>query len=87
MTTKKLRRLELTAGARKGRGGAGVWKANTAVRDAERKMAEQAEAAYRRTVAEFKRVEALRAKQRKEAAKEQAGRDEEGAGATSGRAS
>jgi hypothetical protein len=47
-------------------------------------MAEQAEAAYRRTVAEFKRVEALRAKQRKEA---QAGRDEEGAGATSGRAS
>ena len=88
LTTKKLRRLELTAGARKGRGGAGVWKANAAVRDAERKMAEQAEAAYRRNVAEFKRVEALRAKQRKEAEKAQAEQQqEEGAGATSGRAS
>lgn len=50
-------------------------------------MAEQAEVAYRRTVAEFKRVEALRAKQRKEAERAQAERDEEGAGATSGRAS
>jgi transposase len=87
LTTKKLRRLELTAGARKGRGGAGVWKANAAVREAERKMAEQAEAAYRRNVAEFKRVQALRAKQRKEAEKAQAERDEGGAGATPGRAS
>ena len=68
-------------------GGAGLWKANAAVRDAERKMAEQAEAAYRRNVAEFKRVEALRAKQRKEAEKAQAEQHEEGAGATSGRAS
>jgi transposase len=87
LTTKKLRRLELTAGARKGRGGAGVWKANAAVREAERKMAEQAEAAYRRTVADFKRVDALRAKQRKEAEKARAEQHEKGAGATSGRAS
>jgi len=87
LRARKQRQLKLTAGARKGRGGAGVWKANAAVRDAERKMAEQAEAAYRRSVAEFKRVEALRAKQRKEAQKAEAKRHEEGAGATSGRAS
>jgi len=85
---RKLRQLELRAGAPKhSRSGAGVWKANAAVRDAERKMAEQAESAYRRNVAEFKRVEALRAKQRKEAEKAQAEQHEEGAGATSGRAS
>lgn len=87
LRARKERQLELTAGARKGRGGAGIWKANAAVRDAERKMAEQAEAAYRRNVAEFKRVEALRDKQRKEAEKAQAKQHEEGAGATSGRAS
>lgn len=87
LRARKQRQLELTAGAPKGRGGAGIWKANAAVRDAERKMAEQAEAAYRRNVAEFKRVEALRAKQRKEAEKAQAEQHEEGAGATSGRAS
>jgi transposase len=84
---RKLRQLELRAGAPKGRGGAGVWKANAAVREAERKVVEQAEAAYRRNVAEFKRVEALRAKQRKEAEKAQAEQHVEGAGATSGRAS
>jgi hypothetical protein len=85
---RKLRQLELRAGAPKhSRSGAGVWKANAAVRDAERKMAEQAASAYRRNVAEFKRVEALRAKQRKEAEKAQAEQHEEGAGATSGRAS
>ena len=50
-------------------------------------MAEQAEAAYRRNVAQFKRVEALRAKQRKEAQRAQAEQHEAGAGATSGRAS
>ena len=84
---RKLRQLELRAGApKRSRGGAGVWKANAAVRDAERKVVEQAEAAYRRNVAEFKRVEALRAKQRKEA-ETQAQQQEEGAGATSGGAS
>ncbi|MGZ6299711.1 MAG: IS110 family RNA-guided transposase, partial [Candidatus Limnocylindria bacterium] len=88
LRARKQRQLELTAGAPKhSRGGAGVWKANAAVRDAERKMVEQAEAAYRRNVAEFKRVEALRAKQRKEAEKARAEQHEEGAGATSGRAS
>jgi transposase len=67
---RKLRQLELRAGAPKhSRSGRGVWKANAEVRNAERKMAEQAETAYRRNVAEFKRVEALRAKQRKEAEK------------------
>lgn len=85
---RKLRQLELRAGApKRSRGGAGVWKANAAVRDAERKAVEQAEAAYRRNVAEFKRVEALRAKQRKEAEKAQAEQHVEDAGATSGRAS
>ena len=87
LRARKQRQLELASGVPKGRGGAGVWKANAAVREAERKMAQQAEAAYRRSVAEFKRVEALRAKQRKEAEKAPAERDEEGAGATSGRAS
>ncbi len=48
------------------------------MRDAERELAEQAEAAYRRNVAEFKRVEALRAKQRKEAEKAQAERGRSG---------
>ena len=57
-----------------------AWHASPESRQAEREIAEQAEAAYRRNVAEFKRVEAARAKQRKEAEKV-------GAGATSGRAS
>ncbi len=84
---RKLRQLKLRSGApKRSRGGAGVWKANAAVRDAERKVVEQAEATYRRNVAEFKRVEALRAKQRKEA-EAQERQQEEGAGATSGRAS
>lgn len=87
LRAKKQRRLELTAGAPKGSGGDGVWKANAAVRGAEREMAEQAEAAYRRNVAEFKRVEALRAKQRQEAERAQTEQEKEGAGATSGRAS
>jgi transposase len=87
LRARKQRQLELTSGAPKGRGGTSVWKANAAVRDAERKMAEQAEAAYRRHVAEFKRVEALRAKQRKEAQRARDEQHKEGAGATSGRAS
>jgi transposase len=87
LRARKQRQLELTAGAPKGRGGAGTWKANAAVRDAERKMAEQAEAAYRRNVAEFKRVEALRTKQCKEAQRARDEQHKEGAGATSGRAS
>jgi hypothetical protein len=51
LTKKKLRRLEITAGAPKRTPGArGVWSANNAVRDAERALAEQAEASYKRMV-------------------------------------
>jgi transposase len=51
LTRKKLRRLEITAGAPKYTPGArGIWSANDAVRDAERALAEQAEASYKRMV-------------------------------------
>ena len=51
LTKKKLRRLEITAGAPKRTPGArGIWSANDAVRDAERALAEQAEASYKRMV-------------------------------------
>jgi transposase len=53
LTRKKLRRLELTAGAPKGAGGTGVWATNDAMRRAERELARQAEAAYARTVADW----------------------------------
>ncbi len=77
---RKLRQLELAAGAPPRRGGKGAWHASPEARQAERELAEQAEAAYRRNVVEFKRIEAARAKQRQEERKV-------GAGATSGRAS
>lgn len=51
LTRKKLRRLEITAGAPKYTPGSrGVWAANDAVRDAERALAKQAEASYKRMV-------------------------------------
>ena len=51
LTKKKLRRLEITAGAPRYTPGArGIWSANDAVRDAERALAEQAEASYKRMV-------------------------------------
>jgi transposase len=51
LTKKKLRRLEITAGAPKNtRRAAGVWATNEMMRDAERQLAEQAEASYRRMV-------------------------------------
>jgi transposase len=53
LTRKKLRRLELTAGAPKGAGGTGIWATNDAMRQAERELASQAERAYRRTVADW----------------------------------
>jgi transposase len=53
LTKKKLRRLELTAGAPKYKGGFGISSTNKAMREAERKLAEQAEASYRRTVADW----------------------------------
>ena len=53
LTKKKLRRLELTAGATKGQVKPGIWAANTAMREAERELARQAELAYQRTVADW----------------------------------
>jgi transposase len=42
LTKKKIRRLELTAGAPKGKVKPGIWSANTAMREAERELARQA---------------------------------------------
>ena len=53
LTTKKLRRLELTAGAPRRRGGRDVWSTNKAMRQAERDLALQAQRAYERTVADW----------------------------------
>lgn len=77
---RKLRQLELAAGAPKRQGSRGQWAANAAVREAEIELAAQAEAAYKRTVADWQRTQAERQAEAKKAEKE-------GAGATSGRAS
>jgi transposase len=53
LTKKKLRRLELQAGAERGNVKAGIWSANEAMRRAERDLARQAELAYQRTVADW----------------------------------
>jgi transposase len=51
LTRKKLRRLELTAGAPKyAKTSRGIWSTNDAIRQAERELAAQAEASYRRLV-------------------------------------
>jgi transposase len=51
LTNKKLRRLEITAGAPKyTRKAAGTWSTNVIMRDAERALAEQAELSYKRMV-------------------------------------
>lgn len=50
LTKKKMRRLELQAGAERGQGGRGVWQTNDAMRKAERELALQAQRAYERTV-------------------------------------
>ena len=51
LTNKKLRRLEITAGAPKYTPSSrGIWSANDAVRQAERALAEQAETSYKRMV-------------------------------------
>jgi transposase len=72
LTRKKLRRLELTAGAPSQRGTkTGLWAANDAMREAERELARQAELAYRRTVRDWQAAQAATA----------------GASATQGRAS
>ncbi len=72
MTRKKLRLLEIRAGAASRKGiRTGKWVAGAAMREAERAAAEQAEAAYKRTVADWQATQANR----------------KGAGATPGRAS
>jgi transposase len=72
LTRKKLRRLELTAGApRYTRQAAGVRTVNEAVRDAERAVAQQAEIAYKNTVRDWHAAQAKKV----------------GASATKGRAS
>ena len=53
LTRKKLRRLELQAGAKRGEVKPGTWSANTAMRQAERELARQAELAYQRTMADW----------------------------------
>jgi transposase len=53
LTKKKLRRLELTAGAPKGKVRPGIWSTNDAMRKAERALALQGERAYKRTVADW----------------------------------
>jgi hypothetical protein len=51
LTKKKLRRLEITAGAPKNTSNAaGIWSTNDMMRDAERALALQAEASYKRMV-------------------------------------
>ncbi len=51
LTRKKLRRLEITAGARKNTPkAAGIWSTNDLMRQAERELAQQAEASYKRIV-------------------------------------
>ena len=51
LTKKKLRRLELTAGAPKyAKTARGTWSTNDAMRQAERELAAQAEASYKRLV-------------------------------------
>ena len=52
LTAKKLRTLELKAGApRRTKAAAGIFSVNRAMRDAEKQLAEQAEVSYKRLVA------------------------------------
>jgi transposase len=54
LTKKKMRRLELQAGAARWQGGRGVWSTNEAMRQAERELAFQAQRAYERTVKDWR---------------------------------
>ena len=59
LTRKKLRLLELAAGAQRyAPEGDGIWHANQAVREAERELARQAEIAYQRTVRDYHAAQA-----------------------------
>jgi hypothetical protein len=72
LTQKKLRPLEIRAGAPTLKGNnTGTWATRQKMRAAERELANQGEAAYKRTVADWQRTQA----------------NKKGAGATPGRAS
>jgi transposase len=59
LTKKKLRRLEIAAGAPKfSPDAAGIWAANNAMREAELELARQAEVAYQRTVRDYHAAQA-----------------------------
>jgi transposase len=61
LTRKKLRRLEITAGAERYTAkAAGIWSANDAVREAERELARQGEVAYARTVRDWHATQAVK---------------------------
>ncbi|HME02138.1 MAG TPA: IS110 family transposase [Solirubrobacteraceae bacterium] len=61
LTKKKLRRLEITAGAKRyAPEAAGIWHANETVRQAERELARQAEVAYARTVRDWHAAQAAK---------------------------
>jgi hypothetical protein len=61
LTKKKLRRLEIAAGAeRYSAKAAGIWSANDAVRQAERELARQAEVAYARSVRDWHGTQAVK---------------------------
>jgi transposase len=61
LTKKKLRRLQIAAGAKRYTPeAAGIYSANTAVRDAERELARQAEVAYARTVRDWHAAQAAK---------------------------
>ena len=61
LTRKKLRRLELKAGASKRDVEPGIWSTNVAMRRAEQELARQGERAYQRTVADWQATAARRA--------------------------
>jgi transposase len=61
LTAKKIRRLEITAGAPRWQDRRGVWAANRAMRDAERDLARQAEHAYTQTIRDRQAAGAIKA--------------------------
>jgi hypothetical protein len=56
LTKKKMRRLELAAGAARWQGGRDIWSTNLAMRHAERDLALQAQRAYERTVHDWRQT-------------------------------
>jgi transposase len=61
LTNKKMRRLELTAGAPRRQGRRHVWSTNQAMRQADRELALQAQRAYERTVKDWQQKKSARA--------------------------